>query len=554
MHSSHYSSRIGRRLTGLTFLRVLLISFFLGATLLLDINASRFAELPPLHHRLYMGLIVFTYVLTIIYALWIRLRTPSTMLAYVQIGFDLLITTTLVTFTGGFHSSPFLFTLYLPIIAAAILSTLRASITIATIVTIITIITALIYLGVIPSPEAMDTTLVGGSTRTILLEAGLNISFTYLLAWSAGQLAKQLGQAHTEIAQSKLDIRNLQTLNENILASLNSGLLTVDQSMTIIFFNRAAEQITGHHLNDIFGKKLESLFPELANTLTSETAFNERHELNFTPPGEKTPLFLGFSISPLLDSDRQHTGHIIIFQDLSNYKRLEELAARNEKLAAIGQLSAAIAHEIRNPLASISGSVEMLQSISSLSEDEHALMNIVLNEVERLNKLISEFLDYTRPRPLNLEHTSITELFDETLLLFSHHSNAINVTFNKDDDLPLIPMDKEALKGVLWNLLVNAAQAMDELPEDEQQIHIHIELNDAQISIAVEDNGTGLAPADAQHMFEPFFTTKDTGTGLGLATAFRIMEAHKGEIMLTTPRQLRGACFMLSLPTKPPHN
>lgn len=567
-------------------LRVLLVSFFLGATLLL--NISSLSDLSTTQNTIYLALIILTYLATILYSIIIRIHRPTKRLAHAQIAFDLLIATALVSITGGYHSSLFLFTLYLPIIAAAFLTSLRAALLIATTVTLITLVTTLMYLGLLPSPAILDLTPVGSSPRTLWLEAALNISFTYLLAWSSGQLARQLGQAQTEIARSKLDIKTLQNLNEDILASLNSGLLTVDHSLKIIFFNRAAEDITGYSTDDVIDRQLDILFPELSSMLTTAPYAQERHEFRYTPPDqeEETSMFLGFSISPLRDTQGENTGHIIIFQDLTQYKELESLAKRNEKLAAIGQLSAAIAHEIRNPLASISGSVEMLQAISNLSEDEHALMEIVLHEVERLNKLISEFLNYTRPRELELEPTPIVMLLHDTLQLFRHHSHAIQLTFEKDDIFPeeLAPLlDKEAIRSVIWNLLINAAQAMtfphEASPRDTPDllatlpsmskplsppqglaptpgtpcvdVRLGYDPDVSQLIIEIEDHGPGIDESSLEHIFEPFFTTKQAGTGLGLATAYRIIEAHRGEILITSPRRLEGACFRLTLPCKP---
>ena len=586
VNSHNDSSIFGRRLTRVMLLRVLLVSFFLGATLLL--NISSLADLSTAQNTIYLALIVLTYLATILYSIIIRLHRPTRRLAHAQIVFDLLVATSLVSITGGYHSSLFLFTLYLPIIAAAFLTSLRAALLIATTVTFITLVTTLMYLDVLPSPSFLELTPVGSSPRTLWLEAALNISFTYLLAWSSGQLARQLGQAQTEIARSKLDIKTLQALNEDILASLNSGLLTVDHAMQIIFFNRAAEDITGFTHEQVIGKQLDLLFPELSAMLISTPHAQERHELRYTPPGqgEESSMFLGFSISPLRDTQGESTGHIIIFQDLTQYKELESLAKRNEKLAAIGQLSAAIAHEIRNPLASISGSVEMLQALSNLSEDEHALMQIVLHEVERLNKLISEFLNYTRPRELALEPTPICALMRDTLQLFRHHSHSIRLTLEQhialaEEPTPLL--DTEAVRSVIWNLLINAAQAMTpreatnprdtpdplatlpsmstplpspatEPPERDApcvDVRLGYEPDPGRIIIEIEDNGPGIDEGSLEHIFEPFFTTKEAGTGLGLATAYRIIEAHRGEILITTPRRLHGACFRLSFPYTP---
>ena len=314
--------------------------------------------------------------------------------------------------------------------------------------------------------------------------------------------------------------------------------------------------------------------------------FAPRLEGTYTHPDGEL-LYLGFSVSALRNAAGDLTGQIIIFQDLSQIKALEEQAKLSERMAAIGHLSAAIAHEIRNPLASISGSVEMLQALATLSEDEGALMGIILREVERLNELISQFLEYSRPRKLTPTPIDIEELVCESLQLFRHSHMDILVALEIDDALEgaEIHLDREAMSQVIWNLLNNAADAMverhastessDRLPNIPLQLPMSTpiqspsevedvdpalpridvtlsrgEKNKDALVIAVEDNGPGIPPEIADRLFEPFFTTKEKGTGLGLATIFRLIEDHGGHISLMPPQRLKGARFIIELPFK----
>ena len=587
---------LGRRLTALMLLRVLLISLFLGATLLL--REGSLATRPSAQTVFYLGVIVATYLITILYAVTLTWRGPSLHLAYAQLLGDFFIASALVVATGGFHSSPFLFTLYLPVIAAAFVATRRAALLMATLAALLTLLTAAVYIGWLPAPgDDLLSIEFNASRNQALLEAGLNISFTYLLALSSGQLARKLDRAEIEIAQNQLDLRALRTLNEDILASLNSGLLTIDASSRVIFLNRAAETITGLTLEESLSRHVDEIFPGLSQKLVGLEAQGARHELRYAPAGDQAEaLFLGFSSSPLRDASGVETGSIIIFQDLSTYKELENKAQRNEKLAAIGQLAASIAHEIRNPLASISGSVEMLKALSSLSPDEDALMGIVLREVERLNTLISQFLEYSRPPRLKPKPTDLVALLKETLRLFGHHSRSVALSFDLDAYYPqsLRPeVDAEALQGVIWNVLINAAQAMSETPEEQSepaltleeasldaplpdwpfehelseepfertspiQVRCQVDCDRAQVLIEIEDDGPGIDDEAMKHIFEPFFTTKQQGTGLGLATAFRLIEAHRGELFVTPAKHLNGARFVIALPLAtssppPPH-
>lgn len=569
-----------RRLKGLMFFRVLLVTSLFGAAIFA--NAQTITDLSTPRNILHLGMIIGTYALTISYALLLPRLERLEPLAYFQIGADLLLAMLLVSTTGGLRASVFIFTLYLPIIAAALLTQQMFAIGCACGVSLFILQSAGAALGTFDTSHPLAA-IITGPTRAIITEAGVNILFAFLLAWSSGELAKQLGEAKSDFEQSQADLLELQALNQNILASLNSGLLTLDPDDKIIFFNKAAEQISGLDSQRVLGSSLGDLFPTLIDQIAAIPSNSQqpRFESSFITPSGKE-LYLGFSTSPLLDASGERNGQIIIFQDLSLIKELREQARRSEQMAAIGQLSAAIAHEIRNPLASISGSVEMLQMLATLSEDEDALMNIIIKEVERLNDLISDFLDFSRPKQLNKEPTLLPDLVEETLQLFRHRSNDVTLTYNISGPYTkrLIMLDREAIRVLLWNLLNNAADAMksspnpepneaipltpsdfplssplpsiDELSEEleasSKHIDVTLETSDTHVMLSVEDNGTGIPEDIAKHIFEPFFTTKTTGTGLGLATSFRLIEDHGGILSIENPTRLQGARFVISLP------
>ena len=583
------SEQQSQRLKNLMLFRIALVTLFLGGAIFT--NAQVVSDLSNPRNSLHLGLIISTYALTIVYAVVIQRFKDLTYLPHVQLVLDLLLSGTLVMTTGGLRTSVFLFTLYLPIIAGAFLISQRWAIGAAGVVSSFLFYLALVSLGVLPGPNAPVTDVLVDNARTIVTEAMVNITFAFLLAWSSGQLARQLGEAKTEIERRQGDLRELRALNENILASLNSGLMTLDLEMNIIFFNAAAEYITGRRSDEVFGAPLENLFPDLASKVQRGESgempnFAPRLEGTYTHPNGEL-LYLGFSVSALRNAAGSLTGQIIIFQDLSQIKALEEQAKLSERMAAIGHLSAAIAHEIRNPLASISGSVEMLQALATLSEDEGALMGIILREVERLNELISQFLEYSRPRKLTPTPIDIEELVCESLQLFRHSHMDILVALEIDDALEgaEIHLDREAMSQVIWNLLNNAADAMverhastessDRLPNIPLQLPMSTpiqspsevedvdpalpridvtlsrgEKNKDALVIAVEDNGPGIPPEIADRLFEPFFTTKEKGTGLGLATIFRLIEDHGGHISLMPPQRLKGARFIIELPFK----
>nr|WP_168210390.1 ATP-binding protein [Persicimonas caeni] len=547
------------------------MTVLLGSSLAVDVTALSSLSNPK--NLTLLSLIVGTYLLTILYAVGLRYVSNLRLLAYLQIAGDTLITAILVTATGGLDSL-FVFLFYLNIINAAVVTGRKAAAATATATAGAFIFLALAAWEVIelPGMEAMRT---ARSLGDLIYEVGINSVAAYLVAVLAGYLAQRLGEVTGELERQQSNVQELRALNANILASLNSGLLTVDSGGAVIFFNRAAETITGRSAAEVYGKRLDDVFPSLAGrlaqaggalesdaqTFASESKIGHESRLEsiyVRPNGEQ--VYLGFSVSLLRDSQDQVAGRIVIFQDLSEVKKLEREKKRSERLAAVGQLAAAIAHEIRNPLASISGSVEMLESISDLDEDDAMLMRIIVREVDRLDKLITSFLDYSRPRTLERTRTDLIELIRDVLGLFRNRpaSQMVPAHLAADDDLEEAPaqVDREALRQVMWNLLNNAREAMEE-NQAGGQIRVSVSRHGNRWVVVVEDDGPGISAELSERIFEPFFTTKETGTGLGLATIHRLIEQHDGKIHVGRAQHLSGARFEVELPADfdaPPPN
>ena len=539
-------------------LRVGLVTVFLSGALWMDLNVLVDWSSPRV--LALVGLIVGTYALTILYGVLLTRLRALRALSVAQVVMDLIITAILIMATGGLRASVFLFTLFLPIVAAAIMLGRAAALASATATASIIGLLAAMSIGYVRSPFSEQSFVIQSEAfvRTTLFEGSIHVATAYLLAWISGQLAKQLGDIKTELAQQQVDLRELRALNANILQSLNSGLLTITQQQIIIYFNQAAEQITGHRADAVFGKPLSEVFPEIAAQLPSPRhtlgGQERRFESLYARP-DGASIFLGFSISALRDAQQQHSGQIVIFQDLTHIKRLEQQARRSEHLAAIGQLSAAIAHEIRNPLASISGSVEMLQLLGEPGEDERLLMEIIVREVSRLNTLITQFLEYSRPRTLSYEAASPAALVEEVLSLFRHQAQHVilRAEISPQTREARFMLDHEALRQVLWNLLNNAVEAMTQASSPQPTLSVTLSVEDDQsmepwLALGVEDAGPGIPEALRTRIFEPFFTTKAQGTGLGLATIYRLIEEHGGRCTLEPAQALGGARFVVRLP------
>ena len=529
------------RLQGLMLVRVVLITLFLGGFWLFE-SQSNFSAETSAQGVILIFLIVGTYALTIAYSLFIQRTTEMFWLAAVQITVDILSTAILVGVTGS-SQSIFVLVFYLNVVSAAVVSGRRLAYFSAAATVLMLLALLVIETGLsIGEQEA----------QTAFFQIALHVSALVIIGLLSGTLAERLGQATRELQDKQANLEELEALNENIVSSLSSGLVTVDPEGRMIYFNQAAQTITGRKLNEILGANIASIFPEIARDISSdlleETLGQPRYEISFRRT-DGSRIQLGLTLSRLTLPNEPKAGWIIVFRDLTEVRKLEGQMRRSERLAAVGELAAAIAHEIRNPLASISGSVEMLQHMGEVSDDGRTLLDITLREVERLDALIREFLDYCRPTDLVLHDVDLRPLIDDVLTLFDHQGKSIEVLRQpaQTSEPAVARIDAEAIRQVLWNILNNAAHAAAE-GSTSPQIQVELIQGAARWTIAVEDSGPGIEAEAQDRLFEPFFTTKSGGSGLGLAVCHRVVEEHQGLISVTDGHTLRGARFEVRLP------
>jgi two-component system sensor histidine kinase PilS (NtrC family) len=314
-------------------------------------------------------------------------------------------------------------------------------------------------------------------------------------------------------------------------------------------FNEAAAEILGAAPGGPVGKQVTEVLPELGPVLEKldERKSVKRSELSTRRLSDRADLVLGVSVSPLMNGKGVPIGRIVNFQDLTELRKMEEQVKRGERLAAIGGLAAGIAHEIRNPLASISGSIELLRTAPQVDAENRALMEIVLREVDRLNGMVTELLEYARPRAAVPVPVDIVALIDETVRVFSQdRSGGARVRFDRraGDEITL-QADPAQIRQVLWNLLRNAAEAMKEI---QGEIVVSYRARKNWVEILVSDTGVGIAPEDQERIFEPFYTTKTRGSGLGLAMVHRIVSEHGGTLALESELG-EGTTVTVRLPT-----
>ena len=337
----------------------------------------------------------------------------------------------------------------------------------------------------------------------------------------------------------------LAALNRDIVRSLRSGLLAADPEGHVIFLNPVAGEILGVADDEVRGLPVAEVFPALEGLAVGGEIY-QRFEVLHERRRDGATIPVGLTVSPLQSTGGQQAGILVHMQDLTRQKEMEQSVKRAEKMAALGGMAAAMAHEIRNPLASISGSVQVLKSSEHIDDSDRRLMEIVLRETGRLDVLLADFLAYARPKEPRLVDCSLKELIEETVSMFMRGGESASARVECELEDLSARVDPDQVRQVLWNLLANAVQAS----RDGSPVRVRLgkaEEDQDGIHLEVEDRGPGIDEEIREKIFDPFFTTKDQGSGLGLATVGRIVEAHGGSIRIETPPQ-GGSRFIVRLP------
>jgi two-component system, NtrC family, sensor histidine kinase PilS len=400
---------------------------------------------------------------------------------------------------------------------------------------------------------------------------GLNASLFLTLGVVGGYLSEELHRASLRIAEKTERIEKLIALQERILSHMPTGLLAVDASMRIGYVNSAAEQLLGVRAQDVSGKLVSEVLSGLLpffNASSSGSSHSRLQQLVEVPLGTNKQILRGDvamlnegeAFGALLHGEAVE-GCVLLFQDVTKLISLEDKIRQNEKLAAVGQLAAGIAHEIRNPLAGMSASIEMLRSSlpsAVVTGENLKLMDIAIREIDRLNGLITDFLDYVKPQKAVAEKVDVRKQISEVLFSLKNTQKPGVIPSLKGSipipaavDLKEVCPDavyalanSEKLRQVLWNLIINAMQAMHRSGTIEVGCRNESE---ELVKVWVRDEGQGMSAGALAHLYEPFFTTKEKGTGLGLATVYKLVEAFQGEIKVVS-KQGEGTLFEVFLP------
>ena len=526
--------------------RVVIVTTLLLAALIIQYTVR---ELLPINY-LYVTAGV-TYALTLLYIAFGRFgQSRKTNLA-IQTAGDLLVETLLVYFTGGLDS-PFSFLYLVSIITASMLLFRRGGIIAASgAVILYGALGDLMYYGVLPLPEQTWFVPTPWTSSRLYLNMATNFAGFYATALLTSYLSEKLKKTFEELDVNRQNLAELRALNQNVVESIPSGLITLSPDGVVTFVNPAGCLILHRDLHAAIGRRVSELeffsdqeWYDVRATLTTNSLV--RRERDDFHVGDDELHSFGYAVTPLNTIEGIASGYTLIFQDLTDMKKLEAELRLKDRMAAVGELSAGIAHEIRNPLAAIAGSVQVLRKSTALSPQEERLMSIILKESDRLNKSIADFLRFVKPQEKHAAEFDIAANLAETLDLLVNSPELRPDHVIERAIMPpayVVSGDADQIRQVFWNLARNAVQAM---PKG-GVLRVSTEVSGGTYRILFTDNGSGMTDADQRRLFQPFRTNFPSGTGLGMAISYRIVQEHGGRIDVLS-REGAGTTITIVLP------
>jgi two-component system sensor histidine kinase PilS (NtrC family) len=541
-----------RKLAWLIGIRAALSTVLLGGATVAQITSPGSFPVDP-----FFLLIAVSYALAVAYAMTLRYVDRHRWLIDVQLAGDALVVSAFIYFTGGIESV-FSSLYVLPIVAGSTVQFRRGGLLVAT-------LSALMYVGLVLAQYLTVGGLLGEPFRALdraglppaavaQYRIALNLFGFFAVALLSGSLAESVRSAGARLEQASTTIADLQALNQHVIDSLPSGLATTGSDQRILTFNYAAEAITGVPIDMAVGRpvaeilRLPTVLVESLNRGLAPGAVR-RVEYRFVTGDGRGEIEMGLSVAHL-HAPGGPLGFLVTFQDVTEIKKLERDARMKQRLAAVGEMAAGIAHEIRNPLASMSGSIQILRHELPLTTEQEQLMDIVLRESERLNATIRSFLAYARPQRFAISRFDIRRALSDTALLL-RNSSELGDGHTIDVDVPASEVwfeaDEGQIKQILWNLATNGLRAMP----GGGRLVLSAAADPASegVVIAVRDEGIGIPSEELDGLFQPFHGTFAKGSGLGLAIVHRIVTDYHGEIQVSS-KQGAGTTVSVRLPAR----
>jgi two-component system, NtrC family, sensor histidine kinase PilS len=518
-------------LAWLVKIRILILTFLLG----IELTVARLADTGvPL--RAFVSTMLLWYAMSLFYVLLHSFWDEERIQALLQVLTDLALVTLVVHFTGAWDSSfNFLYPLVI-IVACVLLPRLWAYLSAALAFLLYGSLLELNYYGTVPSFATTHPEL-----RSLQAIIFVNLFAFLAVAYLASLLAAKLRQVDVQLKDTSGALQSLQALHENIIQSISGGLITTSLDGRVTLMNRAARKLLECG-DELMGKSVNELFLDPLPSVGSSRAHGE---VRFQPANGFRKTFRVI-VSTLTVPGREDEGFVYTFDDLTEIRRLEREVRMQDRLAAVGRLAAAIAHEIRNPLTSIAGSVSMLSTATEMTDEQRQLLQIVTRESERLNNIITDFLAYSRGKQYRFEKADLVPLLEDTLTLLEHRlvaeNTGIHIERNFKVQQAFVLADGDKVKQVFWNFCQNAVRAM----KDGGKLTVTLEPSGDDWQVNFADTGLGMSPQQTEKIFEPFQSGFDGGTGLGLAIVYQIVQAHEGKVWARS-RLAEGTTFVLRL-------
>jgi two-component system sensor histidine kinase PilS (NtrC family) len=516
------SNELERQLRWLMILRLVTVT-----TLLISAFAIELALKPGQTVRPLFFLTAGAYGLVLLYAALDRWLRGTPVFIYVQLVGDAAVVTAFVRITGGLES-PMSFLYLLPIAVASMLLYRRGGLVLAC-------ASFAMYAGLIVRTDAGSR--FGEPWRVWYVLVAHAVAFT-AVALLASYLSERVRVQNRELDLREGAVARLQALNENIIASIHSGLLTTDLSGQINFMNRGGAEITGRPQDAVEGRPVMEVLgvePAVLDDVLAQLRSRRRVRFERTATvASGAKVFLGVAASVLKDSAGEPLGYIFTFQDLTDVHAQEQHERLKERMAALGQMAAGMAHELRNPLAAISGSVQYLKGSLKPQGETLDLMDIILRESQRLDQTIKDFLTFARPGRFAPQRVDLVRLVEDHLKLLRKSrelTGAHRVETRYGAGEVWCDVDPNRMKQVVWNLSTNALKAM---PHGGALTIAVGSGGEDEVRLAFTDEGVGMDDRMRDGYFQPFRSAFDEGTGLGAAIVYRLVEEHGGRIDLAS--------------------
>jgi two-component system sensor histidine kinase PilS (NtrC family) len=486
--------------------------------------------------RLFETVIIAWFTISFLFMFLASIWQEHRHQAIIQIFTDLAFTTALVYVTGGIDTFfNFLYPLVI-IVASILLPRYWAYITAIVSFICFGAVLELSYFERIPSFQFTPH----GDLKSLQVVIAVNFCAYMAVAHLSSALSAKLRQAGMELRDKSGELLSLQALHENVIHSIRSALITTDLEGRITLVNTPGQKVLERTASSIYGRHISDLFLDRLPHLDSLSAQCEVRGL--TPSGkEKT---FDVNITALIVPEQGTIGYVYTFEDRTEIRRLEGEVRMRDRLAAVGRLAAGIAHEIRNPLASIAGSINVLSEVTPFNDEQKTLVNIITRESTRLNAIISDFLVYSREKSFKFSRMNLIPLLEDALALLANRSQTKELNIVRDYALPeaFAAIDADRIKQVLWNLLENAVRAMG----GKGTITVSVRAAGDFLQVGIRDTGPGIAPNLTEKIFEPFQSQFEGGTGLGLAIVYQIVQAHGAKIFVRSTLG-SGAEFILEI-------